>query len=127
MKKIFLVVLMIAFLLPATVFAERNPKVCPPIVNPNPNFYGNVYVWDEDTPFLWSVINAVHSDGTAWLEMQNKTTALINKGEVMDIRITAPVKYSRIRIYYKKHIYDFRLKPYLLGRNFILFTYAGDG
>ena len=129
MKKlvIFVVVFAMLFSMTSFVYAERNPKVCPPIQNPNPEFYGNVYVWDKDAGSLWAIMNIVHLQGNGFAILPVKSTSLINKGEVINVRITMPLKYSAIGIYYEGNTYYFKLKPYLLGRRFILFTFSGDG
>jgi len=123
MKKFL--VLTIAFLMMFTGIAYASHST-EKVSKWTPAFYGNVYVWDDNAPFLWAVISGVKANNE-WLEIQDKITPLINKGEVISVRITAPYKYSRIRIYYEGHIYTFRLHPYLLGRNFILFTFSGGG
>ena len=119
-------VLTIAFLMMFTGIAYASHSTGIPKRPVKPAFYGNVYVWDDDAPFLWAIISGVKATNQ-WLEIQDKITPLINKGEVMSVRITAPYKYSMIRIYYEGHIYSFKLHPYLLGMNFILFTFSGGG
>jgi hypothetical protein len=106
----------------ATAYASHSTKT---VRKNTPAFYGNVYVFYDDAPLLWGVMQMQVQDG--YYEVQAKKAALINKGEVISIKITIPYNHSEIRVLYKGHIYSFWLKPHLLGYNFIMFTFAGDG
>lgn len=101
-------------------YASHNTKVS----QPTPAFYGNVYMFYENAPLLWVLMNG-KVEGEGYYEIEAKSVALINKGEVEKIRITIPYQESLIEIYYQEHLYYFYLKPHLLGRNFIMFTFEG--
>jgi len=124
MKKVIILAVIILMVFLPVVYGEHYTQT-PHRPGWTPSFYGNVYLWSDNAPLVWAVISQVKAKNE-WLEMQDKTTALINKGEVENIRITAPYKYSMISIYYKEHIYYFSLKPKLLGHHFILFTFRSD-
>jgi len=117
-KRILIVAIIFIMCLVPTTFAEHYTP------EHKPEFYGNVYMFDKDPTFLWSFMNIDLPEGS-WLELQVKSVALVNKGEVMNIRITAPYSHSMIKIYYKERIYYFRLEPYMVGKNFLLFTFTG--
>ncbi len=124
MKKIIFILLVIILILSNIAIANGgyNKNGLPK----QPSFYGNVYMWTDNPIFVWNLMNANFPKGQ-WIEFGDKTTALINKGYVIEIGITAPYYHSFIRIYYKGHIYWFALKPHLIGYNFIMFTFEGGG
>jgi len=124
MKKVIILAVIILMVFLPVAYGEHYTQI-PHRPGWTPSFYGNVYMWDDDAPLMWNVMSQVQvKDG--WLEIPDKTTALINKGEVMNIRITVPYNHSMISIYYKERVYFFKLKPTLLGRHFILFTFRSD-
>lgn len=101
-----------------TAYASHNTK----IPQRTPAFYGNVYVFYDDAPLLWAFMNGECDE---FYEVKVQSVALVNKGEVERIRITIPYQHSFIKIFYEGHFYYFYLKPHLLGRNFIMFTFEG--
>jgi|GEM_PF-4639066 len=116
MKKLtaLLTIILLLFALTGTAFAEHKTN----------QFYGDVYVFTPDAHFLWWFLN--HSKSNGVMIVKTQTVGLVNKGEVFEVQIAVPMKYSYVCVWYKQHLHYFKLTPHLLGNNFIMFTFRGD-
>ncbi len=119
--KRFIVLAIVFFLVfTATAYASHST-----VKKSTPAFYGDVYVFYDNAPLLWTLMNGKVQGG--YYEVQVKSVVLMNKGEVIETNITIPYQHSRICIYYKGHLHYFYLHPCLIGNNFMMFTFTGDG
>jgi hypothetical protein len=123
MKKIIILVL-ILILIPSVCLAGVNKDTFKRPVKYNTS--GMVYLFIDNAPIVYPIIRDAEINSNYICEVRGKAVGLVNRGKILEIHIRIPLKDSYVRIYYQERFYDFKLEPYQVGQNYILFIFRGD-